>query len=380
MDTSPRDAPPELRDQADQRRGGNTQSTAQRLVVDNVDETAQDAEPRPVGLCAGLGRAPSRQHQRGVARGGRAAGQLLGRPRLADPRLAGQQHDPATAPRHLLEGFAEPRQHLGAPHEVAALRPRLRGFARRLGGPLLHRRDEAEAAATERVDEALLRARVPERPPNLEDRNRERVVRHRDLGPDALEELRLGDDALAVADQMPEHRKGLRLQRHQGACPAQLSSRLVELELAERVDHRPRGIADAVPAAHQSPDRDFREEAVHPARASHRRTGGSRVAMGGVCWPDELCRPAGASPWSPAAWNRALLPRGSWHAFRHSNPRRTRRRRGRCLGQRTRLLPDAGCDEDFDHAFDGPEALDELSGAAKLVRRVVDENDQRIIA
>ena len=130
----PGDAHPELRDQADQRRGGNTQRTAQRLVADGVDETAQDAEPRPVGLCAGLGRAPSRQHQRRVARGGRAPDQLLGRPRLADPRLAGQQHDPATAPRHLLERFAEPRQHLGAPYEVAALQaspPRTRASPRR---------------------------------------------------------------------------------------------------------------------------------------------------------------------------------------------------------------------------------------------------------
>jgi hypothetical protein len=60
---------------------------------------------------------------------------------------------------------------------------------------------------------------------------------HDDAFPDPLEELVLGNDAIAVAKQVEEEIEDLGLELHRLAITAELVEDVVQLELGEAVDH-----------------------------------------------------------------------------------------------------------------------------------------------
>ena len=93
-------------------------------------------------------------------------------------------------------------------------------------GPRAHRHlaDEAEPPPDERPDQALTLPVVADGPARRRDAAAERRVGDEAVAPDAVEQLVLGDDAVAVLDQVGEDVEDLRLERDvrapRGGTPA----------------------------------------------------------------------------------------------------------------------------------------------------------------
>ena len=98
------------------------------------------------------------------------------------------------------------------------------------------RRHEPVAAAVQRLDDSLLLPVVADGSPGRLDAGRERRLADEAVAPDVVEQLVLGDDAVAVLDQVGEHAEHLRLDRHRRAGATQLEQVGVEVESSEGVD------------------------------------------------------------------------------------------------------------------------------------------------
>ena len=101
--------------------------------------------------------------------------------------------------------------------------------------------DPAVAEPPARLDEPMPLPRDSERPAQIGQRRGEGGVAHGHPGPDVLEELRLRDQAIAMAEQVEQQAERLGAQRDRLACPAHLSAHRVDLEVAHAVG-RGRGV------------------------------------------------------------------------------------------------------------------------------------------
>ena len=166
--------------------------------------------------------------------------EALGRAGLADPGLSTQEGDPSPAPLRVVERGVELLQQVVASDEDRPLSAckRCSGRSRH---PLDDGRGEPVAPAAERLDQAISRATVPQGAPNVTQRAGQGGLAHDDVGPDLVEDLALGDDPVAVPNQVEEQRERLGLQLHGRTVLAELGQGLVELEVAEGVDAARRG-------------------------------------------------------------------------------------------------------------------------------------------
>ena len=117
-----------------------------------------------------------------------------------------------------------------------------RGHARhrrdRVGaGPLLDRGEELVAAAVDGADHPLLAAAVADRPAGGLHPAGQRRVGHEAAAPDLVQQLGPGHHPVAVTDQVGEDLEHLGLQVAGDASAAQLIALVVELAVAEPVDH-----------------------------------------------------------------------------------------------------------------------------------------------
>jgi hypothetical protein len=85
--------------------------------------------------------------------------------------------------------------------------------------------------------EALRLAVVAERAARGLEPARQSRVRHGAAVPDFLDDLVLGDDALAVLDEQVQQREDLRLDLDDLAAASQLRGGRVQLEVAKSPDH-----------------------------------------------------------------------------------------------------------------------------------------------
>ena len=186
----------------------------------------------------------------------RKLAQLLGGSRLPDAGLAEQQHHPPASRGRvgqgrfeMLEGALATDEDLGGGIRRLALRRHLG-----LGAPaLFHPRHELIAASVHRPDEGLATSVVADRLASRCHRARDRRIGHVLAGPERVEELGLGDDALAVRHQVAQHVEDLGLELHHLAASAQLEGGLVQLVALEGEDHDPRRIADRASAREAEP-------------------------------------------------------------------------------------------------------------------------------
>ena len=102
-----------------------------------------------------------------------------------------------------------------------------------------HLADEADAAAVQRADQALLASVVAQRPPGRLDPAGHRRVGHGPSVPDLLDDLLLGDHALGILDEKQQQGKDLRLHRDGLAVASQFALHGLEFERFEDVSHRP---------------------------------------------------------------------------------------------------------------------------------------------
>ena len=104
---------------------------------------------------------------------------------------------------------------------------------RRRPACLPHFADEAESLARQRADEALVLAAVADGGPGRVDAGREHQFRDDPATPDSREQIILGRDTLAVADQIFEEIEHLRFKRNQAGPTAQLAPIRVEDKILE---------------------------------------------------------------------------------------------------------------------------------------------------
>jgi hypothetical protein len=88
-----------------------------------------------------------------------------------------------------------------------------------------------------RADRPLLRAVVADSAPSGFDPARQRRLAHEPVAPHVVEQLGLGDDAIAVHDQIPQHVEDLRLDWLGRAAATELEEIGVELTIVEAEDH-----------------------------------------------------------------------------------------------------------------------------------------------
>jgi hypothetical protein len=106
--------------------------------------------------------------------------------------------------------------------------------------------DEAIAAAVDRLNVALFLAAIAERLAGGHQAACQRRLADEPIAPYVIEELGLGDDALAMLYKIGKNGEHLRLDRNRRTILTQLEQRGVQLEAIEGVDHgAPR--AGAVP-------------------------------------------------------------------------------------------------------------------------------------
>jgi hypothetical protein len=163
------------------------------------------------------------------------ARELLGGAGLSDSRLSAQQRQPSTPLRRGAKGAVEVAEQLPAPDE---------GRGREVG-PMLDLGDlgdEAQASATNGLENGLRAAVIPQHPPGLIEGLIERLIGHDGVRPYVREQLLPGNDAPPAADQVEEKIHLLVLDRHRLAIPAKLTKMVIELESAEPNDHRPPSI------------------------------------------------------------------------------------------------------------------------------------------
>lgn len=202
-------------------------------------ESAHDPRPRPQRRRCLAVDSPCR---RDLGSGGARAGdEDLGRARLPDPRLAGQQQDAAAARERGVEALRETRSQLVAAHVGAALTVLCSG-CRRVSGEHSHRRSEAVAASCDSQDRGRIGAAISDREPCETDRAIQRALGDERFGPYALEQFVLGHCAVARAHQVEQQGERLRLERDPRAVASQLPEPIVQLEVPECEDQaRSRG-------------------------------------------------------------------------------------------------------------------------------------------
>src|SRR5262245_54446835 len=105
-------------------------------------------------------------------------------------------------------------------------------------GALLHSRTEAIPMAIDGLDELLRAPAVPNRPAYGFDRTLEGRVADALLRPHLLTQLRLGDDAVGMHQQIGEDLAHFAPQLPDLPGPAQLRASRIECTLAEDVHHR----------------------------------------------------------------------------------------------------------------------------------------------
>jgi hypothetical protein len=98
--------------------------------------------------------------------------------------------------------------------------------------------DEHVALTVDRPDHLLCATGVPDGPADRLDLRRECRFAHEAIAPDVVEQLRLGDDAVAVLDEVDEDRHGARLERHQLTATPDLPPGDVEHAVREPHPHR----------------------------------------------------------------------------------------------------------------------------------------------
>ena len=93
--------------------------------------------------------------------------------------------------------------------------------------------DEPEALAQDGADQPLLVAAVAQRAARGVDAGRQRRFRHDTPVPDGVEQLVLGDDTLALADEVADEVEHLRLDRDDRAPATQFAASRIEREILE---------------------------------------------------------------------------------------------------------------------------------------------------
>ena len=220
-------------------RGTEREDLVEFLVVDRLEQRAQDQHVGPIGGRPLPFEAAPREHLRAF---GRMREPLLRDAGLADPGLSREHDDPAGAAHGRVERIVEARECRSAPDEVAARGAR-RGRDRsagQLGRDLLvlgHGRDEAVAAPVHGLDDLLLDAIVTDRSPGRGDAARQRRLADRATVPEPIEELVLRHDAIAPLEQEEQRVEYLRLDLDHATGPTQLVQVVVEHAIAEHPVH-----------------------------------------------------------------------------------------------------------------------------------------------
>ena len=235
-------------------RGPEVADEARGLLL--ADGRTQDLHPRPeCRRTLPFMTAATEDARATLARVGR---HLLRGPRLADSRLADEEDERTDAVLGVGETRAQPRHRSVATDERRGVaRRRLvggyrhpdtvrpaRSIGRRVARPRRRRiapvdgGDEAIAAAVDRLDDVLAGGVIVERLPRRGDASWEHRLAHELPGPEMLEQLVLGDDAVATLDEVAQDVEDLRLELHEPRTSPQLEEIRVELEVADAVDHR----------------------------------------------------------------------------------------------------------------------------------------------
>ena len=102
---------------------------------------------------------------------------------------------------------------------------------------VLHRGDESVASTVHGPDDVLPGAVVANGSAHLLDASRQVRLRHEPMPPHPIEEVVLGDHAIAVLDQVHEEIEGLRLEVDHCICATQLTTGGVDLAVREPVHH-----------------------------------------------------------------------------------------------------------------------------------------------
>ena len=138
--------------------------------------------------------------------------------------LAGHEDDLAMPGPSLEKELAQPLQLGFASKEPAALAWPVRVRSRTGGFPLLgrrHVRNEADAAAVDRLDEEGMAGIVAERPAQLGDHLRHGSGPDFHVRPDGVEQLRGGREPTRVLDEISQDMEGLGSQIDRRVCPPQ---------------------------------------------------------------------------------------------------------------------------------------------------------------
>src|SRR5262249_23921788 len=150
---------------------------------------------------------------------------------LAQARLARDKHHLADPPEGPGEGGVEAAQGRLPPHRQAHLascgwrapRGRRRPL-HRAGLALLDRGHAAIAAAVQRLDQALRLPRIADRSASLLDAGLQRRITDKLLGPQVLEELLLGDNAVTLGDEVAQDVEDLGAELDERARAAQFTA------------------------------------------------------------------------------------------------------------------------------------------------------------
>ena len=156
---------------------------------------------------------------------------LLGGAGLADPRLAAQEHDPPGTAKHRVDRGEHALEQRRTPDVDAGRRPRERVGATDLGG--LDGGQEAEPAGAQRGDVAGMAPRVAQGAAQVADGRGEGRVAHADARPERREDLLLGHDPIAVAEQQLQQLARLTGERYHLGAGHELARDRIELEAVE---------------------------------------------------------------------------------------------------------------------------------------------------
>jgi len=227
--------------------GGAGRCAAGTLVLVERHARAQHLHPwpkdwRPLHLDA----APNEDGKSAVPGFG---SKLLGRARLSDSGLADEQEDAAAGGGGRFQPVAQPLQRARAADEARGCAHRLRrkrGVGSRGPGPTGHRRarpkarpaNESIAAAVDGGDHLAPTAYIADATAGGRDAFRQYGLAHRLTAPDGVEQLVLGHHPVTVGQQICEDVEYFRLELDDAAPSAELKQLLVELAVAEHVDHR----------------------------------------------------------------------------------------------------------------------------------------------
>jgi hypothetical protein len=206
----------------------------------------QHLEPGPVRRRPLFRQTAADLHRK--AAGTRPRCQLERRARLAGPRLAGQEDEPAAAAaRGIQLAFQHPQQ-IRTPHETGAAWRRRDVLA--FGCDHLDRRDQPEAAPAPGLDDARLAAIIAQHPAQVAQRAGEGSLADGDVRPHGGHQFGLRNHAVAVFDQGTKQSERLGLDRDR-------------FTIAEQA----RGGADDFPASESEPNDSVSASAPGPSRA-----------------------------------------------------------------------------------------------------------------